>query len=458
LYKTLYINNKPNDEKWLELQTKNYIDILKNYNIEFDYILELGPGWGHQSVEFAMNFPDTKIYSFECNPDSIEEFKKNVNSDNVELVEMAIWEYDGEIDFHPVKNGNIGASSVFLSTKEFSEKSEFLYQPEKIKVACIKLDTFIEKRNLQNKKGVIWMDLQGAELKALKGLEKNIKNIQSIWTEGEYKKIYEEQDLIDDIIPYLKKFDFELIFPKKDVINKNRKILWFEDFCFIPYKFILRKEILDNKLLDVYFVNNKIRYGDNSDGGYVICDNLSYDCYISAGVGDNESFSYDFLEVHKNIPSFAFDGTIDNLPNDTLLLTFIKKNISNIESDTTTNLVSLVNKFEDVFLKMDIEGSEIDWILKTEGLGFNKIKQIVIEFHNVLVDERVLNCIEKINQTHFLIHKHENNNSFSEMRIPNVIELTFLRKNEVKVIELSKETFPTHLDYPNNNSFPDIFL
>jgi hypothetical protein len=96
--------------------------------------------------------------------------------------------------------------------------------------------------------------------------------------------------------------------------------------------------------------------------------------------------------------------------------------------------------------------------METEGLGFGKFKQMVIEFHNLLLDERVLNCIEKINQTHFLIHKHGNNNSFSEMGIPNVIELTFLRKNEVKVIELSKETFPTHLDYPNNNSFPDIFL
>jgi hypothetical protein len=217
-------------------------------------------------------------------------------------------------------------------------------------------------------------------------------------------------------------------------------------------------EILDRKLLDVYFVNDKIRYGDNSDGGYVIYNNLSYDCYISTGVGDNESFSYDFLETHKNIPSFAFDGTIDNLPNDTLSLTFIKKNISNIESNNTTNLVSLVNKFEDVFLKMDIEGSEIDWIMETEGLGFGKFKQMVIEFHDLLIDERVLNCIEKINQTHFLIHKHGNNNSFSEMGIPNVIELTFLRKDEIKVIGLSKETFPTHLDYPNNNSFPDIFL
>jgi hypothetical protein len=217
-------------------------------------------------------------------------------------------------------------------------------------------------------------------------------------------------------------------------------------------------KILDGKLLDAYHINDKIRHGDNCDGGYVICNNLSYDLYLSAGVGDNESFSHDFLETHKNIPSFAFDGTVDNLPDDSLPLTFIKKNISNIESDNTTNLVSLINDFENVFLKMDIEGGEIDWILKTEGLDFGKFKQIVIEFHELLLDERVIHCIEKINQTHFLIHKHGNNHSFYENKIPNVIELTFLRKDELKDIKLSEETFPTHLDYPNTNALIDILL
>lgn len=217
-------------------------------------------------------------------------------------------------------------------------------------------------------------------------------------------------------------------------------------------------QILDRKLLDVYFVSDKIRYGDNWDGGYVICNNLSYDLYISAGVGNNESFSKDFLAIHKNIPSFAFDGTVDNLPDDTLSLTFIKKNISNIESDNATNLVNLINDFQNVFLKMDIDGSEIDWILKTEGLDFKKFKQITIELHELLLDERVLDCIEKINQTHFLIHKHGNNHSFSEMKIPNVIELTFLRKDQLKDVRLSEETFPTYLDYPNAVSLIDIFL
>jgi hypothetical protein len=44
------------------------------------------------------------------------------------------------------------------------------------------------------------------------------------------------------------------------------------------------------------------------------------------------------------------------------------------------------------------------------------------------------------------------------MKIPNVIELTFLRKDEVKDIRLSNETFPTHLDYPNTNALIDILL
>ena len=47
-------------------------------------------------------------------------------------------------------------------------------------------------------------------------------------------------------------------------------------------------------ILHVRRYDNKIRLGCNHDGGYVIAvlDN-QYDCYISAGVGSEESFSRD---------------------------------------------------------------------------------------------------------------------------------------------------------------------
>jgi hypothetical protein len=107
---------------------------------------------------------------------------------------------------------------------------------------------------------------------------------------------------------------------------------------------------------------------------------------------------------------------------------------------------------------MDIEGGEIDWIMKTKQLNFKKFKQIVIEFHDLLENDLVIKCIQKINETHFLIHKHGNNNSYSELGTPNVIELTFLRINEIKNLKLSQEVFPSKLDYPNSNLFPDIIF
>jgi hypothetical protein len=56
----------------------------------------------------------------------------------------------------------------------------------------------------------------------------------------------------------------------------------------------------------------------------------SYDCYISAGVSNEESFSRDFINKYNMTSqnSFAFDGTINNYPYEyTKNITFYKKNI-----------------------------------------------------------------------------------------------------------------------------------
>ena len=48
--------------------------------------------------------------------------------------------------------------------------------------------------------------------------------------------------------------------------------------------------------LKVFSFDNKIRLGEKCDGGYVIGDiSGNYDCYISAGVSNEESFSRDFI-------------------------------------------------------------------------------------------------------------------------------------------------------------------
>jgi hypothetical protein len=83
------------------------------------------------------------------------------------------------------------------------------------------------------------------------------------------------------------------------------------------------------ELLQVYNFDKKNRCGSNLDGGYGISElDGEYDCYISAGISNEESFSRDFINkynINKN-NSYGFDGTIIDYPwGYTQNIQFIKK-------------------------------------------------------------------------------------------------------------------------------------
>lgn len=119
--------------------------------------------------------------------------------------------------------------------------------------------------------------------------------------------------------------------------------------------------------------NNKIRLGCNSNGGYVIIDNLSYDHYISCGIGDNVSFDIDFLEKNPDIHGSLFDGSIENLPQPIKNVTFYRENISN-------TLDSLLSLYNNIFLKIDIEGREYNWLTYISNDQLKNIKQLLLNF------------------------------------------------------------------------------
>jgi hypothetical protein len=214
--------------------------------------------------------------------------------------------------------------------------------------------------------------------------------------------------------------------------------------------------------LKVYYFSNKIRLGKNSDGGYVI-GNLQdgYDCYISAGISNEESFSRDFIKYYNMSKenSFGFDGTIQNYPYTyTRDITFIKKNINYYYDNKNVNLLYFMKKYKNIFLKMDIEGSEFNWLSGTRQDDLLSFKQIVMELHGIndnswgATYRQKLDCIKRLCNTHYLIHIHGNNNSGLTNSIPDVVEVTFIRKdcfNEIP--NLNRENLPIkNLDFPCN--------
>jgi hypothetical protein len=133
--------------------------------------------------------------------------------------------------------------------------------------------------------------------------------------------------------------------------------------------------------LCVYKINNynKIRLGKKNDGGYVIYDipDVKYDIFISGGIELDISFEEDFVNKYPDVPCIAFDGTIDSLPiTNSNKITFIKKNLGNINTDEICNLKEYFDKYNSIFMKMDIEGGEISLFQAISDDDLKKIKQI----------------------------------------------------------------------------------
>ncbi len=217
----------------------------------------------------------------------------------------------------------------------------------------------------------------------------------------------------------------------------------------------------------------KVRVGQEKDGGYVIAELDGYDLLLSCGIADDISFEVDFLTKH-NIKCIGFDGTVDKLPCEHPNIEFVKKNISWMETKNTTNLHDIINQYNNIFLKMDIESFEFRWLYTLSLDQLNRFKQIVIEYHYPFtetvwyshVDQPLPvplkeNLLEKIAETHYLVHIHPNNCCgtvrYKGVEVPSVFECTYIRKDLVTDVKFNTQPILHPLDKPNTPN-PEIYL
>lgn len=208
----------------------------------------------------------------------------------------------------------------------------------------------------------------------------------------------------------------------------------------------------------------KLRLGKNYDGGYIMCEipDIKYDILLSGGILNDISFEEAWLNKFPDIKCLAFDGTIKMCHSNNPNFTWLKKNISGVSNDLTTNLHDIINNNSSIFLKMDIEGWEIPWLESLTEEHMNKLSQIVIEFHNPFSHKENL-IFEKINKTHKLLHFHANNccgtRQHNGVIIPNIFECTYVHKKYLSDnISLNTDPIPSSIDQPNIPRNPEIRL
>jgi len=207
------IKYEPSDLRTLQAfvnaEFKNSDEVLTIFDIGSCHALE--------SVEFSKIYKNAKIFAFEPNPTSYEVCLENTKEDSsIEVINKDIKYYNGFCKFYPMDkdktittwwDGNQGASSLYRANGKYPHETYVQYE---IEVPCITLESFCMERGIQNI-DVIWMDLQGAELTALKSMGDFLNTVKVIHTELEMNPMYDGQCLFEETHDFLleRGFSFE---------------------------------------------------------------------------------------------------------------------------------------------------------------------------------------------------------------------------------------------------------
>jgi hypothetical protein len=216
----------------------------------------------------------------------------------------------------------------------------------------------------------------------------------------------------------------------------------------------------------------KIRVGNPHDGGYVMIDDFAgVRAALSIGIG--EEISWDMDIGRRGVAVFQFDHTIDAAPVLQRGFRFFRKRVGpsgKVDGETTLAGILELEELRDdrnILMKMDIEGDEWDALDVTSDACIRRIRQCVIEFHqleNFASAEwanRALRVFSKIAQTHQVVHLHGNNHCgfvvLGGIPFPSVIEITLIRRDH-HVFTPSQGCWPTALDAPNRPDVADLSI
>lgn len=200
-----------------------------------------------------------------------------------------------------------------------------------------------------------------------------------------------------------------------------------------------------------------IRLGEDGDGGYLLPNDLvNIDKCYSAGVGLLTKFEKDLKDkffINSNMLDF---NNIDKniLPNESK---FIRKKLSLKNTNEEISINSWIEKSDkEIILKIDIEGDEYSVLSNISEENLNKIRILVIELHGLrnLRNKSFLDMFEKIfsriNMYFYSVHLHINNISkvkkINKLKVPDMIEVTLIRKDRIKSFSNEFSKLPHILD------------
>lgn len=177
-------------------------ELNDNWNIRPTGVVHVGAHLAEESSDYE-NFGWTPVIWVEAQPNLVKQLKVNLNKSTHTVIEAAVWsENDVELDLNLASNSQSTSLLKFGTHKEHYPDILFT---QSIRVKTKRLDRLIPESTCPN---FLNMDLQGIELKALEGLGELIHKFDYIFSEVNFREVYEDCSKVQDIDHYLKEFGF----------------------------------------------------------------------------------------------------------------------------------------------------------------------------------------------------------------------------------------------------------
>ena len=169
-------------------------------------LVDIGANKGQFSLVFRAIRPKAAIIAFEPLPDAADTYEDVLGTDPlVKLHRVAISDVVGQLEFHITDRRD----SSSLLRPGHGQAAAFGVHAESVAMVPVRrLDEFLALDRLP-RPVLVKIDVQGAELKVLKGFER-LEDVDFVYVELSFVELYQGQPLFHVVAAYLEERGFEL--------------------------------------------------------------------------------------------------------------------------------------------------------------------------------------------------------------------------------------------------------
>lgn len=182
-------------------------ELKKYWGVDPDSLVHVGAHNAEELEEYTKAGWDNVIW-IEAQPEKVKRLAEIIPTHH-ELIEAAVWDVeDISMDLKIMTNTE---STSLLNLGTHTKEHPDIVLESTIKVTTKTLSSLIPKNKIPE---MLSLDIQGVELRALKGFENSLSEINWIYCEVNRKELYVGCGLVWELDQYLSQFGFKRVLTK----------------------------------------------------------------------------------------------------------------------------------------------------------------------------------------------------------------------------------------------------